>query len=254
MYSKYSGAGNDFVVIDGRGLSSGVLEDFRSAVRIRELCAREGTDGLMILMPPVAAGSAFVMEYYNSDGSGGMMCGNGGRCIVAFAASLGIAPSAGRFCFTAPDGPHEAELLPDGRVRLKMSDAALPREVSRPSGAFFMNTGTRHLVISVKDVEAADVEGLGREIRNYPEFAPEGVNVNFVSKRPDGSLVIRTYEKGVEAETLACGTGAVAAALASGLPSPVLLRARGGELVVEFEKQANKYESVYLTGPVMKVF
>lgn len=253
MYSKYSGAGNDFVVIDGRPLSVTELEELRHPEKIHGLCEKEGTDGLMILLPARVEGTDFAMEYFNSDGSGGMMCGNGGRCIAAFAASLGITPESGRFRFSAPDGIHEAELLPDGNVRLKMNNAAPAIEVTDPEGGLFLNTGTRHLVLPVGDVETIDVEHRGRELRHLREFSPDGVNVNFVSRNPDGSLSIRTYEKGVEAETLACGTGAVAAALASGLPSPVTVRARGGNLTVEYKETATGFTDIYLSGPAEKM-
>ncbi len=220
---KMSGAGNDFVVMDGRGKE---MDEFREAERIRELCREFRTDGLMILDIALTDLTDFRMEFYNPDGSGGMMCGNGGRCIVAFADWLGITPSEpGHYRFLAPDGLHTAEILsrPDSgcgttdtgkqwTVRLGMIDVDGIREVL---GGYFLNTGTRHFVKFVEDVDAIDVATEGKALRWNETFAPEGANVNFVQRMPDGTLKIRTYEKGVEGETLACGTGITAAALAA---------------------------------------
>ena len=220
---KMSGAGNDFVVMDDRGKEMG---EFRRAERIAELCREYQTDGLMILDIALTDHTDFRMEFYNPDGSGGMMCGNGGRCIAAFADWLGIAPSApNHYTFLAPDGLHTAEILsrPDSgcgttdtgkqwTVRLGMIDVDGIREVL---GGYFLNTGTRHFVKFVEDVDAIDVAAEGKALRWNEVFAPEGANVNFVQRMPDGTLKIRTYEKGVEGETLACGTGITAAALAA---------------------------------------
>ncbi len=267
---KYSGAGNTFVVLDGR---SEDVSSFRRPSVISDLCKRFGlpeahgpvrpfgaippttwappvhevtgdhavrglpanltakpADGLMILGADAEAD--FSMEFYNPDGTGGMMCGNGGRCIVAFADSLGIRPADGKlYRFRAPDGPHEAEILSrsDGRltVRLKMIDV---HEFYPVLDGWFVNTGTRHFVKFVPDADAVDVESEGRRLRWDEAFAPIGANVNFVSFDPDGTLRVRTFEKGVEGETLACGTGITASALAayltsvSGHESPVAFR------------------------------
>lgn len=255
---KYSGAGNDFIVLaDGfpeavSGYDAPALPDgpdsCRSADTIRRLCDRRtgfraadgriGADGLMILsrLPQAAGAPDFRMEYYNSDGSGGMMCGNGGRCITAFADFLGLKPANGKaFLFEAPDGLHTGEILArEGRrctVRLRMIDAFGLRRVL---GGWFMNTGTRHFVRFTGDVEAVDIAKEGAELRWNQEFAPEGANVNFVSRLPDGSLKIRTFEKGVEAETLACGTGITASAIAAwyeGIP-PLRLDGRRAEYLL----------------------
>ena len=248
---KMSGAGNDFVVLDGRGKD---MDEFRRAKRIRELCKEFRTDGLMILLEgmslsgrkaetgsegsqgwepqgtlgaePLTDHTEFRMEFYNPDGSGGMMCGNGGRCIVAFADWLGITPlEPGHYHFLAPDGPHSAEILSrpysgcgktaTGKqwiVRLGMIDV---NGIRKMLGGYFLNTGTRHFVKFVEDVDAIDIETDGKALRWNEAFAPEGTNVNFVQRLPDGTLKIRTFEKGVEGETLACGTGITAAAIAS---------------------------------------
>ena len=294
---KYSGAGNDFIVLaDGfpeavSGYDAPALPDgpdsCRSADTIRRLCDRRtgfraadgriGADGLMILsrLPQAAGAPDFRMEYYNSDGSGGMMCGNGGRCITAFADFLGLKPAGGKaFLFEAPDGLHTGEILArEGRrctVRLRMIDAFGLRRVL---GGWFLNTGTRHFVLFKEDADKVDVASEGSRLRHDAEFAPEGANVNFVSRMPDGALKIRTFEKGVEAETLACGTGITAAAIAAwyeGVPpthngktrAEYLLHARTDELSVDFIPScrpgvglppAAAATEVYLTGPAERI-
>ena len=270
---KFSGAGNDFVVLDGRGAD---VSAFRQAGRITELCREYRTDGLMIL--DKADGYDFAMEFYNPDGSGGMMCGNGGRCIVAFADYLGLKPASldGIWHFLAPDGPHESAILefPEGTasqglvhpwtsvgggsslrkwtVRLKMIDV---EEVKPMMGGYFLNTGTRHFVKFVPSVEGIDMEKDGPEIRWDEAFKPEGTNANFVQVAPD-ALHVRTFEKGVEAETLACGTGLTASAIAacySGVPGAEkgsrLQCRRGDWLQVDFQRDGARYTNVYLTGP-----
>ena len=230
---KYSGAGNDFVVLDGRKED---VSEFRTPERISALCDRQtgfsaadgriGADGLMILDEGDGEYD-FRMEYYNSDGSGGMMCGNGGRCIVAFADALGLKPREGNvFRFLAADGPHTGEIIAreGGRktVRLRMIDV---HEFRPALDGWFVDTGTRHFVRFVPDAEAVDVEVEGRRARWDPVFAPIGANANFVSVDADGTLRVRTFEKGVEAETLACGTGITASAIAAFLSADAALRA-----------------------------
>ena len=282
---KFSGAGNDFVVIDGR---EGDVSAFREVPRIEALCREYKTDGLMILGMPGQAGHDgeapagqdvvadsdrpsvdFTMEFYNPDGSGGMMCGNGGRCIVAFADYLGIRPAEGErsaegvtaapgvFLFRAPDGLHTGEILErpeDGlwKVRIKMIDV---QGITPMLGGYFLNTGTRHFVKFVDDVEQVDVDAEGKALRWDPAFAPIGTNVNFVHVAPDG-LHVRTFEKGVEGETLACGTGLTASAIAAyyiGKPD-TRLRARQDWLSVNFTPGPDeKFTDVYLTGPARLV-
>ena len=264
MY-KFSGAGNDFVVIDGR---EGDVSAFRETARIGALCREFKTDGLMILGLGDAEAD-FSMEFYNPDGTGGMMCGNGGRCIVAFADYLGIRPAChpalpeGFYQFRAPDGMHSGEILahPDGStgspadrwiVRIKMIDV---HGVTPMLGGWFLNTGTRHFVKFVDDVEAVDVAAEGKALRWDPAFAPIGTNVNFVHVAPDG-LHVRTFEKGVEGETLACGTGLTASAIAAyciGKPDN-RLRARQDWLSVDFTPGPDQaFTDVYLTGPARLV-
>jgi diaminopimelate epimerase len=255
MLYKFSGAGNDFVVLDGRGAD---VSAYRQAGQIGALCRQHHTDGLMIL--DVAPDVDFVMEFYNPDGSGGMMCGNGGRCIVAFADYLGLKPASadGTWLFRAPDGLHTASLLDrqprKWTVRLKMIDV---QGIDPMMGGYFLNTGTRHLVKFVEEVDAVDIEKEGPVLRWDKAFAPAGTNVNFVQAAPDG-LHVRTFEKGVEGETLACGTGLTASAIAAfrhGVPaaSPHTYRLqcrRGDWLSVEFLPGGDdRFTEVYLTGP-----
>ena len=224
-FYKYQGAGNDFLIADNRDGSICLTPE-----QIAGLCDRRygvGADGLMLLDEPhydleSGCSDAFRMTYYNSDGSGGMMCGNGGRCIVAFAADMGIH----EFSFSAADGRHYAEILAeDGRtktVRLQMQDVdSICRHevltgVYVPSSGYFLNTGTRHFVRIVEGLDNYDVVGEGRDIRfNAEELKPIGANVNFIQPSGDGLLYVRTYEKGVEDETFACGTGIVASCIAA---------------------------------------
>lgn len=263
-FYKYQGAGNDFLIADNR---DGSLK--LSAEQIARLCDRRygvGADGLMLL----EAGSEydFRMVYFNSDGSGGMMCGNGGRCIVAFAADMGVE----HFDFDAADGYHTAQILScqdnAKTVRLKMKDVEAIRWYERldgvncPSEGCFLDTGTRHYVRFVSGIESYDIVSEGRDIRyNAPELQPIGANVNFVEPC-DEEIKVRTYEKGVEDETYACGTGIVASCVASyvrGLkPSEVFpdgkvrfdVKARRDALAVDFmPSQRVVAEDVWLTGP-----
>ena len=266
-FYKYQGAGNDFLIADNRD-GSIVL----SAQQIAAVCDRRygvGADGLMLLDRP-EGDADFCMTYYNSDGSGGMMCGNGGRCIVAFAADMGIST----FRFHAADGPHVAEILssdgPCKTVRLQMKDVSSYERyesltgVTVPSDGCFLDTGTRHYVRIVEGLEEYDVVGEGRDIRyNAAELQPVGANVNFIE--PSGNVLkVRTYEKGVEDETFACGTGIVASCIAAykaGIsPSDAMadgrvrydVKAKRDSLSVDFRPlvgTAGVAEEVCLTGP-----
>lgn len=223
-FYKYNGAGNDFLVADNRDGSIHLTEKY-----ISEICDRHygvGADGVMLLG---SGGEAFdfTMDYFNSDGSGGMMCGNGGRCIVAFASFIGLKPASqdGRWSFVAADGEHRAELLSSEgntlRVRLQMIDISVARHYDSlkndaSASGWFVDTGTRHFVHFVDTPLTSEyVDVQGRKLRHAEEFAPLGANVNFVVKR--NPLKVRTFEKGVEAETCACGTGITASAAAAWL-------------------------------------
>lgn len=280
---KYQGAGNDFLIADNRDghivESAGILhfeEDGRQrTLAIEQVCDRRygvGADGLMLLES--GGEHDFHMTYFNSDGSGGMMCGNGGRCIVAFAADRGIE----HFDFNAADGFHTAQILKDENgvktVRLKMMDVSQVRKYDAlsgpacPSEGWYLDTGTRHFVRMVSDLDTYDIVSEGRDIRyNAAELQPIGANVNFVQPFR-GGIKVRTYEKGVEDETFACGTGIVASALASYLeglaPTSVKedgrqhydVSARKDFLTVDFidsRVPSGKFTDIWLTGPASYV-
>ncbi len=266
-FFKYHGAGNDFLIADNR---DGKLS--LKAADVQRLCNRHtgfGADGTMLLES--SAGHDFRMVFFNPDGSGGMMCGNGGRCIVAFAADLGIVQAGKPIVFEAPDGLHEAEITvneyPCKTVRLNMKDVSgicvWPEERS-----CFLDTGTRHLVKFVEGLRDYPVLSEGRRLRHDPRFAPVGTNVNFVEPedRPgEGTVLhVRTFEKGVEDETLACGTGIVASALAAysqgvigcvepGKTVSCAVKASIADLTVDFvpgiEDGNPCFRNVWLTGP-----
>lgn len=264
IFYKYQGAGNDFLIADNRDGSLHLTQE-----QIVALCDRRygiGADGLMLLED--SAGHDFRMVYYNSDGSGGMMCGNGGRCMVAFAADMGVT----HFDFEAADGFHTAQILEASQgvktVRLKMKDVAsieLHKELSGvvvPSSGYFLDTGTRHYVRFVADLDSYDIVSEGRDIRYHAkELQPVGANVNYVEPS-NGILKVRTYEKGVEDETFACGTGIVASCVAArvaGLsPSETMcegrvkynVKAKRDHLSVDFMPSDEIVaEDVWLTGP-----
>jgi diaminopimelate epimerase len=258
-FTKMNGAGNDFVVLDNL---DGRLE--LGSAEIVRLCDRHrgvGADGVLVVERP-SNGADFRMRYYNADGGEAEMCGNGARCFARFASR--ISGRQGAITFETPAGVIRAEC--DGaNVRLAMSDPrdlALDRRIELAEGtvtAHSVNTGVPHAVVFVEDLEKTDVRGLGAALRYHPDFAPKGTNANFVEIIDSQTVAVRTYERGVEDETLACGTGVVATALIlhekHGAASPVSVRVRGGDtLVVSFEAQSGGYGDVCLTGPAEFVF
>lgn len=247
-FYKYQATGNDFVVIDNREAGLSLTRQ-----QIEALCDRKfgvGADGLMLIEKHPTL--HFNLEYYNSDGSQSL-CGNGSRAAVQFAARLGMVN--GQASFNAYDGEHVAELLPSGIIRLKMSPVG---ETRKMGDDYFLNTGSPHIVRFVDDVDAYPVFEEGRKIRYSDAFKPGGTNVNFVERLPNQALKVRTYERGVENETLSCGTGVTAAALAAsfkGYPSPVSIQTRGGNLLVEFKSShSGTFEEIFLIGPAKMVF
>lgn len=247
-FSKYHGTGNDFILLDNRA-GDIVL----SIEQVAQLCHRKfgiGADGLMLLEQ--AEGYHFKMVYYNSDGRESSMCGNGGRCIVAFAHKLGILTDDASFI--AIDGAHKAHIHSNGDVTLHMQDV---HEIEEGKGYFLLNTGSPHYIKEVADASATDVYHDGKQIRYSQEFAPGGVNVNFVQRQPQG-LFVRTYERGVEDETLSCGTGVTAAAIALTSDNgshivPILTP--GGSLQVSFNRVSpQQVVDVTLTGNAVFVF
>jgi diaminopimelate epimerase len=248
-FSKYHGTGNDFILIDNRSGQYTLTQP-----QVAALCHRRfgiGADGLMLL--ELADGYDFKMVYYNSDGNQSTMCGNGGRCIVAFAQKLGIITAKANFL--AIDGTHAAEILPNGIISLHMQDV---KEMLIQEGHTVLNTGSPHYVTWVKDVQATDVFHEGRAIRNRNEYSPNGINVNFVAFGHD-KLIVRTYERGVEDETMSCGTGVTAAAIAASCsslgPFNTTIETPGGELKVSFTKDTpTSAKDIFLIGPATFVF
>jgi diaminopimelate epimerase len=249
-FYKYQGTGNDFILLDGREKMPELSEK-----QIAAMCNRRfgiGGDGLMILRH--YPGYDFEMKYYNADGREGSMCGNGGRCIVRFAYHLGI--HRDNYHFLAPDGEHEADIDINGMVRLKMNDV---NAVKQHSGDFILNTGSPHYIKYVNDIREYDVPHEGYTIRNSAQFVREGINVNFVETVNDHTIFVRTFERGVEAETWSCGTGVTAAALVSAHNetgfNQVDVETLGGMLSVEYDRVSEgEYRNIWLIGPAEYVF
>lgn len=252
-FYKYEGAGNDFIVIDNR------TNDFTSKINselIRKMCDRHfgiGADGLMILQ--LKDGYDFEMIYYNADGNEGSMCGNGGRCIVAFAERLGIIGEVTNFL--AVDGPHYAKISETcNSVELKMIDVST---ISSDGEAFVLNTGSPHYVLKTSKLKNKDVLKDGQAIRYNNTYSDKGINVNFVEDMGNYYFV-RTYERGVENETYACGTGVTAVAMAMASLTgneghiKTILHTPGGELSVSFNYNGKAFTEVFLEGPATYVF
>ena len=248
-FCKYHGTGNDFIVIDNRSLFF-PRDNFKL---INSMCDRHfgiGADGLILLES--GKDTDLKMTYFNADGNIGSMCGNGGRCFTHFAKHLGLVQDA--LQFEAVDGIHEAS-IDQGIISLKMNDVD---QVIVHKDHVYVDTGSPHHVEYVSDLENFDVVGTGRKIR-YEVYGEEGSNVNFVERIKEDSFYVRTYERGVEDETLSCGTGVTAVALASfetkrSRSNSIQLRTHGGELEVRFRKEEGKYGHIYLTGPATLVY
>ena len=249
-FYKYQGTGNDFILLDNR--TTKIVLDQPT---IDRLCDRKfgiGADGLMLLEN--AEGYDFKMVYYNSDGNESTMCGNGGRCMTAFAKQLGVINSAASFLAT--DGPHTATVHVDETVRLEMNNVS---DIKLFEGYAVLNTGSPHYVIWSNDVAGTDVFNEGKRIRNSDTYREQGINVNFAQTVSENKLLVRTYERGVEDETLSCGTGVVASAIASTLLETgkftIEVDTPGGRLQVSFVKDTpSSATAVLLTGPAKFVF
>jgi len=248
QFHKYQGTGNDFVMVDGRDGSFSP-----TTAQVAALCDRRfgiGADGLIIVREDK---DVLRMVYFNSDGRESTMCGNGGRCFVAFCHALGIVGSEGRFM--AIDGPHDF-LYRLGTVSLRMQDVPT---IEALDGDMVLDTGSPHFVRFCQDVSVLDVHALGSEVRNGERFRQMGINVNFVGQE-GGGLRVRTYERGVEAETYSCGTGVTAAVLAFDRAhgadvSRVAVHTLGGELAVSFARDGRGgYSDIWLHGPAVAVF
>lgn len=254
-FSKLAGTGNDFLIIDHRRsfLPPGDMPEF-----VRKVCRRAqsvGADGVIFVEQHPQLD--FAWRFFNADGGEAEMCGNGARCVSRFAFARGLAGKTMRFQTVA--GVIESQILDERRVKVRLTRAHDDREISLslPAGdvrGHMVNTGVPHVVVPVTDVNVVDVETLGAQIRYAAQFAPAGTNANFVQVAGEHDLVIRTYERGVEGETLACGTGCVAAAtmlVKRGLvKAPVNLRVRSGEtLTVHFSGEDPLNSDAWLEGP-----
>ncbi|MEA2077419.1 MAG: diaminopimelate epimerase [Candidatus Marinimicrobia bacterium] len=251
-FSKYQGAGNDFILIEDIGGRFPI----NNHNLIQKLCDRRlgiGADGLMLLRG--SDKKDFTMLYYNADGFEGTMCGNGGRCLVVFAKDCGHIKKDNNIIFDAVDGEHRANIIGTGMVSLKIKDV---KEIKKTGKGYCVDTGSIHHVEYVDKLVDMDVYRRGRTIRARKMYAPAGCNVNFIHIEDDGSISIRTYERGVENETLACGTGAVAAAIVhhslGNKQGQYPLRSRGGTLAVRFEYKGGIYQEIWLEGPATFVY
>jgi diaminopimelate epimerase len=251
-FYKYHGAGNDFIMIDCRNHEEGFFD--KHTVMI--LCDRHlgiGADGLILLLND--KDTEFRMKYFNSDGLEGTMCGNGGRCITAFAHELGLITESA--VFKGIDGHHHSKILGPGMISLKMIDVDGVKELE---DGYLVETGSTHFVTFRKNITELDVFAEGSNIRNQPRFGKNGTNVNFIEPISKNSFRMRTFERGVENETLACGTGAVASAITSWFrekpdKSSYTVEAPGGKLFVRFiAHNDGRFTDVWLEGPVKFVF
>jgi diaminopimelate epimerase len=250
-FTKYHGTGNDFILIDDRITKLNI-----SPENIKKLCNRHfgiGADGMILIRNKM--GYDFEMLYYNSDGLPGSMCGNGGRCSVAFAHTLGIIKD--KTVFVAFDGVHEAVIISAEPyvVKLHMNDV---REIEKGTDFYFLDTGSPHYITFRSDLDSLNVLAEGRTIRYNKRFNVEGTNVNFVVIK-NNELLIRTYERGVEDETLSCGTGVTASVLAASIHSNTIssgckVHTPGGILNVHFKKSGNGFTDIWLEGEATKVF
>lgn len=248
-FTKYHGTGNDFIIIDDR---DGKIIRYLTSKKIAALCARRfgiGADGLILISSHKT--SDFSMIYFNADGNESTMCGNGGRCLVHFANSLGVFQE--KCTFMAIDGLHEAKVQKN-QIYLKMSNVSLPKKLNRD---YFLNTGSPHHVRFVDNLEEVDVLKKGRGVRYGKRYQEKGVNVNFVEVDGKG-LKVGTYERGVEDETYSCGTGVVASAIATHYSKKIdslnfKITTKGGSLKVKFKMDKNQYKDVWLIGPAVVV-
>jgi len=250
-FSKYQGTGNDFVIIDNRNFKIEFTQE-----QVETICNRRfgiGSDGLILIQE--REGFDFEMIYYNADGIIGSMCGNGGRCAASFAYNTNIADE--KMCFYAYDGPHAAVIIDEETVSLQMSDVD---SIEKIKDAYYLNTGSPHFVKIVDDVEKVDVYSAGRKIRFNEMFRGKGTNVDFIEIQP-GLVKVRTYERGVENETLSCGTGVCAAAIAAdqitngNFGNECFIQTKGGNLKVRFNKnKQNKVTDIWLEGQTKCVF
>ena len=249
-FYKYQGTGNDFILIDNRQ----DIFNKNNTNLVKFLCDRRfgiGADGLILLEEHTSLD--FKMVYYNSDGNESTMCGNGGRCMVSFAQFLGIINNKAEF--EAIDGHHRA-IINDGLVKLEMQDVST---VNKQKDFVFLDTGSPHHIQLTNELDALNIKEQGSAIRYSDLYKEAGCNINFIQKKNDNTFAIRTYERGVEDETLSCGTGVTAAALAMHYigeteKNHVKLETQGGSLEVSFKKTDNGFQDIWLIGPATQVF
>ncbi len=259
---KMNGSGNDFIIIDNR---DGIIKQEQMSSFSKLVCRRRrsvGADGVIFIVESKSKSCDFAWKFYNSDGSEAEMCGNGSRCVARFAYLNKIA--AKKMRFETAVGAVEAEVL-GRRVKVMLTD---PKQLRKDvqieklldwESIDFINTGVPHVVIRVKELENIPVQQIGRKIRFHKEFLPEGTNVNFMRKIADNLIEVRTYERGVEDETLACGTGSIASALISSLrdgnSSPVDVKTKGGEILrIYFKRQGDRFFDIWLEGDTNIVY
>ncbi len=254
-FTKYQGTGNDFVLVDQRRKK---FIDRENQALIQKMCDRKfgvGADGLILLEEHPS--HDYEMVYFNADGRTSSMCGNGGRCITAFAHQVGVPND--EHSFMAIDGEHISRFNDNGTVSLKMNNV---NELINGEDHFILNTGSPHYIIFVEDIDDIDVKKQGEAIRYSEEFKEEGINVNFVEIKEANHIIVATYERGVEDETLSCGTGVTAAALAYYVyakkakgTSNITIETKGGSLNVSFESNSvNSFSNIWLNGMATKVF
>ncbi len=251
-FYKYQGTGNDFVIIDNRNNSLSK----NNTKLIAHLCDRKfgiGADGCMFLETPSVNGDDFTMVYFNADGNESTMCGNGGRCLVAFAKEIGVINNTAKF--SAIDGPHDAT-VENGIVKLGMQNVT---DITTQTNYWWLDTGSPHHVQEEKNLDTFDVFTNGKKIRNGAPYFEKGSNVNFVEQITEDTFNVRTYERGVEDETLSCGTGVTAVAIAmhnakKTSSENIHIKTLGGNLSIHFKKTNDGYKNVYLSGPATLAF
>lgn len=250
LFTKYQGTGNDFVIIDNRSLEF-PADRLKKIIHICDRKMGVGADGFILIEPHKTAD--FTMRYYNANGHEGSLCGNGSRCAVDYAYQNKICKETTQFM--ASDGVHKA-ILKGGIVELEIADVSFWKKEKQ---FVFLDTGSPHHVVFVDDVQAIDVAKLGAQIAHGPPYFDEGTNVNFAQIIPNRKVYVRTYERGVEGETLSCGTGVTAVALAMRISAKtetnqIDICTKGGNLSVSFEYNSTLFTSVVLKGPAVEVF
>ena len=257
QFYKYQGTGNDFVMIDNRDRC---IDNYDSEF-ISNLCDRKygiGSDGLILIEDNNDLD--FTMKYFNSDGSELGMCGNGARCVTQFAKKLGIINNSA--IFQASDGAHHAEIINNNYVRVKMNDIDMSNYdlIDKNFDNIYLHNGSPHLIINSNDIDKIDVFNEGRKIRYGDKYKDEGVNINFVEFTSNSSLCkVRTYERGVEDETLSCGTGAVAVAVVLNYSKitnkeEIIISMKGGNLKVSFNRLGDNFSNIWLYGDVAEIY